>query len=69
MPGATRAQIPQIENTRLAEAKVSEYRHQNTRVALRRLAQKSTTIEKARPPAWEPPNYSWSLSSGIFTLW
>src|SRR3954466_14673809 len=28
--------------------------------ALRRLAQKSTTIEKARPPAWEPPNYSWS---------
>src|SRR3954466_10291488 len=25
-------------------------------------------IEKARPPAWEPPNYSWSWSSGIFTL-
>ena len=21
---------------------------------------KTTTIEKARPPAWEPPNYSWS---------
>src|SRR3954466_4463236 len=36
--------------------------------ALRRLAQKSTTIEKARPPAWEPPNYSWSWSSGVFTL-
>ena len=29
-------------------------------VALRRLAQKSTTIKKVRPPAWEPPNYSWS---------
>src|SRR3954463_13971436 len=35
---------------------------------LKKASTKSTTIEKARPPAWEPPNYSWSWSSGIFTL-
>src|SRR3954470_20214671 len=42
----------------------------NTRIqgCLKKASTKTTTSEKARPPAWEPPNYSWSWSSGIFTL-
>src|SRR3954466_8812214 len=27
---------------------------------LKKASTKINTIEKARPPAWEPPNYSWS---------
>src|SRR3954467_7463632 len=34
-----RARIQQLESTKLAEAKVSEYKHKKTRGALRRLAQ------------------------------
>ena len=58
--GATRARIQKLESTKLAEVKVSEYRHKKYKVALRRLAQISNNDRKARPPAWEPPNYSWS---------
>src|ERR1041385_3745345 len=42
MPGATRARIQQLKSTKLAEAIVSEYKHKNTRFALRRLAQITT---------------------------
>ena len=27
---------------------------------LKKASTKTTTIEKVRPPAWQPPNYSWS---------
>src|SRR3954464_14946543 len=55
-----RARIQQLESTKLAEAKVSEYRHKVHMICLKKASTKTTTIEKARPPAWEPPNYSWS---------
>ena len=46
-----------------AEATISDYKTKLDKFALRRLAQTSTWIEKARPPAWEPPNYSWSSAA------
>src|ERR1043165_9211805 len=36
---------------------------------LKKASTKINNDRKARPPGWEPPNYSWSWSSGIFTLW
>src|SRR3954467_1144230 len=36
--------------------------------SLKKASTNTNTIEKARPPAWEPPNYSWSWSSRIFML-
>ena len=41
-----------------AEATISEYRHKFKQVCLKKASTKVATIEKARPPAWDPPNYS-----------
>uniref|UniRef100_A0A8R7Q9G8 Uncharacterized protein n=1 Tax=Triticum urartu TaxID=4572 RepID=A0A8R7Q9G8_TRIUA len=46
-----------------AEATISEYRHKLDKFCLKKASTKATLIEKARPPAWEPPNYSKSSAA------
>ena len=74
-PGATRARIYQLDNTKSAETIVSEYRHK-IQVCLKKASTNTTQIKKARPPAWEPPINSWSSrismskkAPGIFCSW
>ena len=46
-----------------AEATISEYRHKLDKFCPKKANTKATLIEKARPPAWEPPNYSKSSAA------
>ena len=59
-PGASRARIHKLEYERVSGSNIIWVQTWLKQVCLKKASIKSTTIEKARPPAWEPPNYSWS---------
>ena len=50
------------------EAIISEYRHKIKQVCLKKASRKVAKIEKARPPAWDPPKLLMVVVSGLHVV-